>query len=216
MCKTQSVQSNYDAVCDHWSAEFCKWDQERMMNNLHFTRWNQHTLHLQYLGDTYELCRQTGAISNLTRSNAVLSFNTKMALYHILYYAKKNPVNANIWIPFRDVKRAGPYDGAFQRTILRPFADAFSGKLEQLVSIGTQLGFTRVSSADVSFQIELFPCVPIQFLFWDGDDEFPANFNILFDQNITDFTHEETVVCMASDAVTLFYDKLEEMEAGEK
>ena len=37
-------------------------------------------------------------------------------------------------------------------------------------------------------------------LFWDGDDEFPAQANMLFDSNITDFMHEENVVGVASDA----------------
>ena len=38
-------------------------------------------------------------------------------------------------------------------------------------------------------------------VFWDGDDEFKAQANILFDADITDFLHEETVVCIGADLV---------------
>ena len=38
-------------------------------------------------------------------------------------------------------------------------------------------------------------------MFWDRDDEFEAQGNMLFDSNITDFVHEENVVCIAADAV---------------
>ncbi len=54
---------------------------------------------------------------------------------------------------------------------------------------------------------EAFPCIPLQFIFWDGDDEFPAQANILFDKNITDFTHEETVVLIAEEGVDRFLGK---------
>ena len=39
----------------------------------------------------------------------------------------------------------------------------------------------------------------LEVVFWDGDEEFPAQANILFDGDITDFLHEETVVCVAAD-----------------
>ena len=37
-------------------------------------------------------------------------------------------------------------------------------------------------------------------LFWDADDEFPAQANLLFDKNATDFIHVESVVTIASQA----------------
>ena len=41
--------------------------------------------------------------------------------------------------------------------------------------------------------------MPLTMVFWDGDDEFPAQANILFEAEITDFLHEETVVLVASE-----------------
>ena len=34
--------------------------------------------------------------------------------------------------------------------------------------------------------------------FWDGDEEFPAQVNLLFDRNATDLIHVESVVTIAS------------------
>ena len=48
----------------------------------------------------------------------------------------------------------------------------------------------------------MIPGLKLDVLFWDGDDEFPAQANMLFDSNITDFMHEENVVGVASDAAT--------------
>jgi hypothetical protein len=56
--------------------------------------------------------------------------------------------------------------------------------------------------------------MPIRFLFWDGDEEFPAQANILFDENITEFTHEETVVTIASDGVRCLTDAARALAGG--
>jgi hypothetical protein len=37
----------------------------------------------------------------------------------------------------------------------------------------------------------------MRFLFWEGDGEFPAQANILFDAGATDFTHSESIVSIA-------------------
>ena len=36
-------------------------------------------------------------------------------------------------------------------------------------------------------------------VFWNGDEEFSAQANLLFDVSITDFTHVETVCAVAGD-----------------
>ena len=38
-------------------------------------------------------------------------------------------------------------------------------------------------------------------LFWDGDEEFSAQCNLLFDRSATDFIHVESLVSIASEAL---------------
>ena len=49
--------------------------------------------------------------------------------------------------------------------------------------------------------LHAFDWMPVAVLFWDGDDEFAAQANLLFDADITDFIHEETVCCIAADVI---------------
>ena len=50
---------------------------------------------------------------------------------------------------------------------------------------------------DVGFVVRAFDFMPVMVVFWDEDDEFPAQANMLFDADITDYIHEETVCCIA-------------------
>ena len=55
--------------------------------------------------------------------------------------------------------------------------------------------------SDVGYQVEAFQCIPVRFHFWDGDDEFPPQANLLFDASATDFIHVESIVTIASEGI---------------
>lgn len=50
----------------------------------------------------------------------------------------------------------------------------------------------------MGYEIDAFDCIPIKFLFWDGDDELSAQGNLLFDASATDFIHVESIVTIAA------------------
>ena len=45
----------------------------------------------------------------------------------------------------------------------------------------------------------MLPCVGMRLIFWDADDDFSAQVQILLDQKVLDFVHYETTGCMISD-----------------
>ena len=200
-------ESNYQKLCVTWRERFLTWDHEGIYKNLNLQGCRPGFLDILYFGRPYRIDRGTGIITNLQDPEDEITFSTQMAIYHLFYYSKEKPRNSGEWIPFRQVKGAAPFESAFQKMVLEPFAQSFSGKKELLEERGRELGFVRINRGDVGFYAEAFPCIPLQFTFWDGDDEFPAQANILFDKKITDFTHEETVVLIAEEGVDRFLGK---------
>ncbi|MBP0970380.1 MAG: DUF3786 domain-containing protein, partial [Oscillospiraceae bacterium] len=65
-----------------------------------------------------------------------------------------------------------------------------------------KMGGTKLPLSDVGYEVKAFECIPVRFFFWDGDDEFPAQGNILFDYGCTDFIHIESIVSIASEGVS--------------
>ena len=72
---------------------------------------------------------------------------------------------------------------------------------EELENSFEKLNGLRLPLGDVGYQIDAFSCEPMQFYFWDCDDEFEAQANILFDYSATDFNHVESAVSIADSGI---------------
>lgn len=99
------------------------------------------------------------------------------------------------------MKRVYPFEAAYRKTIISRLQDTFSGKTKELKKACEALGGTPLPQGDVGYVLPVFPFLNIAVLFWDEDEEFEAQANMLFDSEITEFMHEENVVCVAADAV---------------
>lgn len=194
------IKGNYQDVIEMWQQKAVIWDFEERYKSLGLEGYQKEgKLPITFYGERYEIDRHDGSIRIAQEPERNIRFETAMSIYSLLYHSKKQPQNSGTWVPFREVKRAAPFAEAFKRETLMPFARTFNGHLEELRQAGEKLGFTPISHSDAGFWAAAFSCMPIQFLFWDGDDEFEAQANILFDAEITDYIHEETVVLIAGE-----------------
>lgn len=197
----KEYQDNYIKVKEEWKERAKEWDFKERFEALGLSGYSDDKIIMKYFGKDYEIDPKTGAIIDCENPEANISFHTAMNIYHLFYYSKEAPKASGIWIPFRDVPRAGVFTKAFFDQTVDPFAKAFNGRLDALLKAGEKLGFKRIKHSDAGFEAQVYDCLSIQYLFWDGDDEFPAKANVLFDSNITDFVHEETVVIIAADGL---------------
>lgn len=70
----------------------------------------------------------------------------------------------------------GPHD-----LPLQPLEQAFGADPQRLVQSAQSLNARPCSFGDASVEIFLFARVPVTFIVWAGDEEFPARASILFD-----------------------------------
>lgn len=77
------------------------------------------------------------------------------------------------------------------------FSATFSGHAKELREAFIKLGGKGLPQGDVGYEIKAFQCIPLRFFFWDRDEEFEAEGNILFDYSATDFNHVESAVSIA-------------------
>ena len=193
----ENRQSNYDQVIENWRLKFLEMDQEELIRKFQLEA-DEEFLYIIYFSKRFRIDRKTGFITEDGKSPG---FDTVMNIYNTFYYSAAHPVASGNLVAFRQVKRVYPFEAAYRRTIISRLQELFSGKTEELRKACEALGGTVLPQGDVGYVLPVFPFLNIAVLFWDKDEEFEAQANMLFDSEITEFMHEENVVCVAADAV---------------
>jgi hypothetical protein len=105
---------------------------------------------------------------------------------------------------------AGPLftQGSYSVSALeRPICTRFQGRVTELMESMERFGGRREGEAglgSVSLIVDLLPHIPLQLVFYDRDDEYPARATVLFDGNATELLDFETLAV----AVTVFVNAL--------
>ena len=81
------------------------------------------------------------------------------------------------------------------------FSATFSGHERELREAFQKLDGRELPQGDVGYEIRAFDCMPMRFFFWERDEEFEAQGNILFDYSATDFNHVESAVSIADSGI---------------
>lgn len=134
-----------------------------------------------------------GENQNMTEYVECCDYQIVMIIYDVLCYAKQKPVLAQQWCPVYGLQRtmSSPSADIFTKR----YAEQFSGRCEQLRKACEKIGGKRPENragADVCWQFSVFSFLPVQFRFWDGDDEFQPKIQLLWDKNTLDYIHFET------------------------
>ena len=193
----ENRQSNYDQVIENWRLKFLEMHQEELIRKFQLEA-DEEFLYIIYFSKRFRIDRKNGFITEDGKSPG---FDTVMNIYNTFYYSAAHPVASGNLVAFRQVKRVYPFEAAYRRTIIFRLQELFAGKTEELRKACEALGGTLLPQGDVGYVLPVFPFLNIAVLFWDKDEEFEAQANMLFDSEITEFMHEENVVCVAADAV---------------
>jgi len=117
----------------------------------------------------------------------------------ILHYMlpERIPAPSGKWIAYREIPGAAFYFSAFVKRAVEPLKKVFGQNPAGLVKGSTVLKGEKVASGDAAFEFAILPKVPLQVILWAGDDEFPAEANILFDQTIGEIMSPEDAAWLA-------------------
>lgn len=119
---------------------------------------------------------------------------------HYLCYAKGTP-KQNKYISFKELPDGMVYIEPFTKRAIQPMIKMFAHRLQEFQSVTASLGGECQSIGDFSVTIPVFPKLPITLVIWVGDEEFPANGNILFDGSAAGYLPTEDFAIIASELI---------------
>lgn len=107
----------------------------------------------------------------------------------ILYYfftADGTPLS-NQWISFSELQDGRFYTQAFQGYTGRQLAQIFQDDLEAFSQAALASGGKRGDIGDASFIFPVLPKVNLLIAAWQGDEDFPSNYQLLFNASVNHY-----------------------------
>lgn len=130
-----------------------------------------------------------------------ITLTAKIVLLHYILRASGVPLGGDK-IPYEDIQGLRHYYPVFERRVLKPLQSAFGYNRQAFLDAGLSLGGQKEEFGDGSFTLRALPRVPITFILWEGDEEFPPSLRTLFDPSITGYLPLEDIVVISKLAST--------------
>ncbi len=91
------------------------------------------------------------------------------------------------WIAFSELPNGMFYNQAFQGYTGQMLSKVFQNDLSRFSARAEELGGKTESFGDVAFRFQILPRLPLLVAGWQGDEDFPPSFKILFDASISHY-----------------------------
>jgi hypothetical protein len=144
----------------------------------------------------YRIERKTGLVERFEKKNSIreADFNEAMSLYDVLCSAKEDCHLAGSFCPTGSLKGItrtnGVLSGGSPSGEVEHFFDTH---LAELKAACEKLGGIPEGNGDAAYRLRIFPFLPLRFQFWSSDEDFDAEIQFLWDENVLQYLHFETL-----------------------
>jgi len=128
-------------------------------------------------------------------SKKVVSLVTRILLLHYLIRADGYPLTGK-WVAYKDIPGGLLYASVFARRVTEPLQRKFGKSAQWFKETGIRFGGEPVEIGDASFILHAFPSVPLQYVLWERDEEFPPSVQLLFDASVDHYLALEDMVVL--------------------
>jgi hypothetical protein len=155
---------------------------------------NGQTIRLTFFGSRVQL--RIDAHNGIEFAPADLPLVEKILVLHYLLGREPRPAKGQM-IAFKNLPGAAFYDPTYQKRGPRRIARRFGEDVEAFRKACLRLGWHEEDLGDASFRFDILPKIDGVVVLHAGDEEFPAEANILFDDGIVNFLPLEDVAVLA-------------------
>lgn len=191
-------QSNLDIALKIAKEEFARRDPKEMAEKAggecKTTVPSNSLISLRLLGQEYTLVHPDGEIESTYHHKTGLVAH--VLLLHYLLHASGKSLNDEL-VSYKDIPGGDKYFSVFKKRVEVPLLNAYGENPEGFGKACLGIGGERVDMGDISFRFQAFPKVFITYIFWKGDEEFPASLQVLFDSSVSSYLPLEDIVFLS-------------------
>ena len=153
-------------------------------------------MEIPFLNRTYLVRFPDFEFQDKGEADAVIPLQEQVLILHYLLGEKASGLSGR-WVSYREIPGASFYYGAFLKRAVNPLKQVFGNSIAAFKAGAERLNGDPVKNGDAAYIIQAFPKVPVQLILWEGDEEFPAEGNILFDASIEKMLTPEDIAWLA-------------------
>jgi len=147
------------------------------------------SFHLTFLGREVKVSYTEGLVQD-EGTGQELSLIERILVLHYFNHAGGSPLRHES-ISFKELPGGSIYIEPFTNRCIRPLINIFGNNLALFREAAEKCGGIKAKFGDISYCFYPFPRIPVTLVLWEGDEEFPANANIIFDASAGDYLHTE-------------------------
>jgi hypothetical protein len=155
----------------------------------------QKTMAIDFLKHPYLVTLPSVDVS-IADSTEKVNPREKLLVLHYLINAKGTSLK-NRTVTIKEIPDGMNYYPTFVKRALKPIMDTFGNVPATIFPVASKLGGIKAEFGDAAMTIKVFPNVPVTFVVWQGDEEFPPWANILFDASVTDYLPAEDIIVLS-------------------
>jgi len=189
-------QKNYQQAFELACASFRKMDVEergRKAGAQYRKEDKKGIIAIPFFSDTYELVFPEMNFHCSTQRT--ISLVMRVLLLHYLIRADGSPLTGR-WVGYKDIPGGLLYAGVFARRVTDRLVKRFGSAAKEFQEAGSTLGGEPDGVGDASFTLRVLPSVPLQYVLWEEDEEFPASLQLLFDASVAHYLSLEDMVVL--------------------
>jgi hypothetical protein len=106
---------------------------------------------------------------------------------------------SHTWVSEKDLKGGSTFFRGPHRLQVDDLERIYGRDPEGFLQAGRKLGGSEILYGDKGFSLDVFPKVPLAYVLWQGDDEFPPRISILFDATVEAHLPLDIIWCMVAE-----------------
>ena len=106
---------------------------------------------------------------------------------------------SHTWISEKDLRGGATFFRGPHRLHVDELQELYGKNLDTFLKAGRRLGGSEILYGDRGFSLEVFPKIPLAYILWKGDEEFPPRIGVLFDSTIESHFPLDVIWCMVAE-----------------
>jgi len=169
---------------------------DKILQRTGFESVEANRFRISFLNCVYHINFPEFEFENEAESPKEVPIQEQILILHYMLCTAPSALTDN-WISYREIPGASFYYSAFVKRAIDPLKKVFGQNVDGLLRAGEILGGKSIDTGDAGYEFRLFPNIPVQLILWAADDEFPAEANIVFNENIGGILSPEDIAWMA-------------------